>query len=574
MNSEEIISPKDINTSDAAELSKKEKIEKTEENLVNRNDNANDIIYQTFNEKGKSEENRLTNQDIKIVKKNDELSGIKDEKMEKLLNDNLLLKENKKVDNGNNLIDNNNKDKIINEFSKELNIQDKNKESDDEINKNQIQTNDIENMIKNDNNNINKLSSNFNGTHKVSNYELTQNIGFNNIGHTCYMNSFLQILLHTPNFLPKIKELYYNKVNENTLIYNLIKLSEYPYDSRYLKEIKKTIAKTFPKYGEYAQNDTQNFAIDFIDTMINEIKEETSFMSESNDKDDNTEIITINDNISYKIKKYKAFLSDFEKSGEKTFIEDLFLFYESKIRYNGELIEKNKIRFDLSLNVELTFNIKDLKDNYTLYELLDIKYNNFNRIFKEKDIIEEIKNEKNLNEIPKENPNFFCKYFKNFLETINIFGIFNSCIIDNDFHQEEINKEKINIYIDQPKNSIKNLEKPKEIAKITYLPRILIISFVRGIEGQDLISSSISFNEEIDVKNYVEKDLFDNNLGTKYKLYAINVRDGYTKSSGHCYSYVKVKNEWICYNDTSAHKENPSFNLNNVAGLYYINKDI
>ena len=168
--------------------------------------------------------------------------------MEKLLNDNLLLKENKKVDNGNNLIDNNNKDKIINEFSKELNIQDKNKESDDEINKNQIQTNDIENMIKNDNNNINKLSSNFNGTHKVSNYELTQNIGFNNIGHTCYMNSFLQILLHTPNFLPKIKELYYNKVNENTLIYNLIKLSEYPYDSRYLKEIKKTIAKTLSEY--------------------------------------------------------------------------------------------------------------------------------------------------------------------------------------------------------------------------------------------------------------------------------------------------------------------------------------
>lgn len=31
---------------------------------------------------------------------------------------------------------------------------------------------------------------------------------------------FLQILIHTPNFLPKIKE-YYNKVNEDTLIYNL-----------------------------------------------------------------------------------------------------------------------------------------------------------------------------------------------------------------------------------------------------------------------------------------------------------------------------------------------------------------
>ena len=66
MNSEEIISPKDINTNDVEELSKEEKIEKTEENLVNRNDNANNIIYQTFIEKEKSEENRLTNQDIKI----------------------------------------------------------------------------------------------------------------------------------------------------------------------------------------------------------------------------------------------------------------------------------------------------------------------------------------------------------------------------------------------------------------------------------------------------------------------------------------------------------------------------
>lgn len=46
------------------------------------------------------------------------------------------------------------------------------------------------------------------------------------------------MLLYTPNFLPKIKEFYYNKVNENTLLYNLIKLSEYPHDSKYLKEIK------------------------------------------------------------------------------------------------------------------------------------------------------------------------------------------------------------------------------------------------------------------------------------------------------------------------------------------------
>ena len=96
-------------------------------------------------------------------------------------------------------------------------------------------------------------------------------------------------------------------------IFILIKLSEYPHDSKYLKEIKYIIAKTFPKYGEYTQNDTPNFAIDFIDAMINEIKEETSFMSDFNDKDDNKEINIINDNILYKTKKYKAFLTEFEK---------------------------------------------------------------------------------------------------------------------------------------------------------------------------------------------------------------------------------------------------------------------
>ena len=41
--------------------------------------------------------------------------------------------------------------------------------------------------------------------------------------------------------------------------------------------------------------------------MINEIKEETSFMSDSNDKDDNTEINNIYDNILYKTKNIKLF---------------------------------------------------------------------------------------------------------------------------------------------------------------------------------------------------------------------------------------------------------------------------
>lgn len=31
-------------------------------------------------------------------------------------------------------------------------------------------------------------------------------VGFPNIGNSCYMNSFLQILLHCPNFLKELKK--------------------------------------------------------------------------------------------------------------------------------------------------------------------------------------------------------------------------------------------------------------------------------------------------------------------------------------------------------------------------------
>ena len=128
--------------------------------------------------------------------------------------------------------------------------------------------------------------------------------------------------------------------------------------------------------------------------------------------------------------------------------------------------------------------------------------------------------------------------------------------------------------IENPNLSIENQFKEKEISKIVFLPKILIISFVRGLEGQNLITSSILFEEELDLIDYVDNDLIDRNTGTKYKLFAINIRQGYTKTSGHCYSYVKVKNEWICYNDSDAHPEKPSFNLNKVAGLYYIKKNL
>ena len=61
--------------------------------------------------------------------------------------------------------------------------------------------------------------------------------GLQNIGHSCYMNSFLQILLHTPHFLEALKESY-NGITNEPLIDSLIEISEYP-NIKSLKQIKK-----------------------------------------------------------------------------------------------------------------------------------------------------------------------------------------------------------------------------------------------------------------------------------------------------------------------------------------------
>lgn len=70
------------------------------------------------------------------------------------------------------------------------------------------------------------------------------------------------------------------------------------------------------------------------------------------------------------------------------------------------------------------------------------------------------------------------------------------------------------------------------------------------------------------MKNYIDEDLYDIELGTTSKLYAINIREGDTKDSGLCYCYVKIKNDWILFNDNYTNFKNPNYCLGTVVGLY------
>ena len=405
--------------------------------------------------------------------------------------------------------------------------------------------------------NYNFNSPNFNNKY-ISNFELTKNIGFSNIGHTCYMNSFLQILLHTPSFLPKLKEVYKNKIGQNTLINTIIQLSEYPNDTKYLYQIKKIMSKANPNYGTFTQYDTQIFAIDFIYMMIDEIKNEISETESSSHEEDNT--LNIDDKI-IKMNKLNKFISDCEKLGEKTVMEELFSFIDYSIKYKNNFIDINKIIYNSILNIELTFPSNLSKNSYSLYELLDNKYQNNN--FNKKTIDENTNANNNKNQTSS-----IFRYFGGFFYTL-----FSCCLkkeIEDDEADNEIQTTKTNISKEFSNNIINEAYEVKSISKIVSLPNILIISFDRGIEGKPLISSTVSFDDALELRDYIDTDLYDIKLGTTFKLYAINIRQGSTIHSGHCYSYVKVDNDWICFNDSYAHHENPTYSLDTVVGLYYI----
>ena len=321
------------------------------------------------------------------------------------------------------------------------------------------------------------------------------------------------------------------------------------------------MSKINENYGIFTQYDTQIFAIDFIDTLINEIKNEVSESESSSQHVENK--LNISDK-AIKMKKFNKFISDYEKLGEKTIIEEFFSFIDYSIKFKNNFIDMNKITYNSLLNIELTFPSNSEKNSYSLYELLDNKYqnNNINKIIEEKTDI-------NINN-NKDKSSSFISYFSGLFYTI-----FSCCKKEEEDEEEnEIQTTKSNLHKDINSIIVNEFCEIKSLSKIVTLPNILIISINRGIEGKPLASYNVSFDDALELKDYIDKDLYDIKLGTTYKLYAINVRQGSTIHSGHCYSYVKVDNDWVCFNDSYAHCEKPFYSMSAVVGLYYMKDNL
>jgi len=409
---------------------------------------------------------------------------------------------------------------------------------------NNIKTEELDynnnNLENNSEKNKKYININFIQKEKIEKTLRNKNIlfGLQNLGHSCYMNSFLQILLHTPYFLEKLRESYSETKTNHLLIDSLLELSESENENRIrlLKNIKNSMAEIDESYGKNAQNDSQEFGINLIGHIISIIKGELSFSDEeASEEYDISEINKIKKN-----EKYKKFLDKYCKN--ELPLEKMFQFHEISYKIDINNIKElniKKIDFDIFLNIDLYFP-KKTKSNYKLTDLLKLKYPKIN----------------NLENSEEEES-----------ETNNVLSSIIQWIIN--FYY----------YVVKGTNSIGN----KSITKFNYiffnnlytLPNYLIITINRAILGKSIYKDNVEFEETLDLKDYLDVDSFKDE-DTTYKLYGINYcYKQILSNSGHYYCSIKINENWFTFDDNKPiKKEIPEFNSKYVVGLYYIKNKV
>ena len=241
-----------------------------------------------------------------------------------------------------------------------------------------------------------KYESNYyskNNNYKIENFEESI-IGFHNLGNTCYMNSFLQILFHCPGFLKALKDDCGDLFDQPCLIKSLIGLSENPRSFQCLKDIKKYMSDEYSEYGSSRQNDSQDFGKDLINKIIKNIGGEKEDSYSDGESECETENITIKD----KIEKYDFYLKNLKSKDEKRIlVEDLFQLIESeeKISYRGA-----RLFFNTSLSIDLFFP-KSNKEVYKLEDLFDFIYQNNCESNENMETIKGIKVKRKICHLPK-----------------------------------------------------------------------------------------------------------------------------------------------------------------------------
>ena len=303
---------------------------------------------------------------------------------------------------------------------------------------------------------------------------ITSTVGLTNLGNTCFMNTSLQILIHSEDFIQRLlrESLDSRTTPISSKFYNLCREMGSSRGSSYItpSEFKQKFGSKHSLFRGYGQNDTQEFCRILLEDM-------------------NSELNTVK----YK-PKYKELdtRNKDKRTCDKEF-DDLFRSRESSIvmdSFYGQIIniftctcEYQTYSFQKILDLPLL-----MGDNNNIYDLLE-------EYFRDEKIMFETKCEK-------------------------------------------CGKKRTHL---------------KE-TRISQPPNILILSFQRiNWRTKRKNSCSISFEEELDIKKFIDRDC-GHSKECRYTLYGIGNHSG-NIDFGHYYAYIKLNDKtWYEFNDSTVRK--------------------
>ena len=272
-----------------------------------------------------------------------------------------------------------------------------------------------------------------------------------------------------------------------------------------------------------------------------------------------------------------------------------YLILVSEYRFNVNYVYKLKKLFG-DINLEYSKPYSNDSQEFGI-DLINYLISQLNRPIDDNYIEVQFCNDEELIDMKKKvYKNFISIYQKNINEIENLF-LFNQIDI---FCKSNNKKPKIfaNLHIELTLQKMNNNIKIEELlenkynynfdnininsnqiiikSKLANLPNILIISINRALNNEALNNSYIIFEERLDLKQYIDNDLYINqNNITTYRLYAIN-ECFHSFSISHYKCSINIKNKWYIFDDNNIVKEISHINKNSntIVGLFYIRDDL